>query len=87
MLKFIQQLIDLNSALVAKARSATIYDEALALHGAKEYSKAFPVMKEAASLGSFALVLDNLLARSHALNVRPHDGSSFRNPPIRQQIL
>src|SRR5258705_13995595 len=52
MLKFIQQLIDLNSALVAKARSATIYDEALALHEAKEYAKAFPLMKEAAALGS-----------------------------------
>ena len=52
MLKFIQQLIDLNSALVAKARSATIYDEALALHGAKEYAKAFPLMKEAAALGN-----------------------------------
>ena len=52
MLKFIQQLIDLNSALVAKGRSATIYDEALALHGAKEYSKAFPLMKEAAGLGN-----------------------------------
>lgn len=52
MLKFIQQLIDLNGALVAKARSATIYDEALALHGAKEYAKAFPLMREAAALGS-----------------------------------
>jgi TPR repeat protein len=52
MLKFIQQLIDLNSALLSKARSATKYDEALALYQAKEYSKAFPVMKEAAELGS-----------------------------------
>ena len=52
MLKFIQQLIDLNGVLMAKARSATVYDEALALHGAKEYSKAFPLMKEAAVLGS-----------------------------------
>ena len=52
MLKFIQQLIDLNSALVAKAKSATTYDQALALYEAKEYSKAFPLMKEAAGLGS-----------------------------------
>ena len=52
MLKFIQQLIDLNSALLARARSATKYDEALALYEVKEYSKAFPVMKEAAELGS-----------------------------------
>jgi TPR repeat protein len=52
MLKFIQQLIDLNTALLAKARSATKYDEALALYEVKEYSKAFPVMKEAAELGS-----------------------------------
>jgi len=52
MLKFIQQLIDLNAALLAKARSATKYDEALALYEVKEYSKAFPVMKEAAELGS-----------------------------------
>ena len=52
MLKFIQQLIDLNSELLARARSATKYDEALALYEVKEYSKAFPVMKEAAELGS-----------------------------------
>ena len=52
MLKFLQQLIDLNSALVAKARSAEIYQEALALHEAKEYAKALPLMKEAAALGS-----------------------------------
>jgi TPR repeat protein len=52
MLKFIQQLFDLNGALLAKARSSTIYDEALALYEAKQYSKAFPLMKEAAELGS-----------------------------------
>jgi TPR repeat protein len=52
MLKFVQQLIDLNSALLARAKSATKYDEALAVYEAKEYSKAFPVMKEAAELGS-----------------------------------
>jgi TPR repeat protein len=52
MLKVIQQLLDLNSALLAKARSATTYDRALALYEAKEYSKAFPLMREAAELGS-----------------------------------
>jgi len=52
MLKFIQQLIDLNSTLLAKARSATKYDEALALYEVKEYSRAFPLMKEAAELRS-----------------------------------
>ena len=52
MLKFIQQLIDLTAALLAGARSVTKYDEALALYEVKEYSKAFPVMKEAAELGS-----------------------------------
>jgi TPR repeat protein len=52
MLKFIEQLLSLNNALLAKAKSATKYDEALAAYEAKEYSKAFPVMKEAAELGS-----------------------------------
>jgi len=51
MLKFIQHLIDLNAPLLARARSATKYDEALALYEVKEYSKAFPLMKEAAELG------------------------------------
>jgi TPR repeat protein len=52
MLKFLQTLLSLNGALLAKARSTTIYDEALALHSAKEYKKALPLMKEAAELGS-----------------------------------
>jgi uncharacterized protein len=52
MLKFIQHLIDLNGALLAKAKSATTYEEALALYEAKEYTKALPLMKEAAELGS-----------------------------------
>jgi TPR repeat protein len=52
MLKFIQHLIDLNSTLLAKAKLATNYEEALALYEAKEYTKALPLMKEAAELGS-----------------------------------
>jgi TPR repeat protein len=52
MLKFLQYPISLYSALLAKARSATLYEEALALHGAKEYQRAFPLMKEAAELGN-----------------------------------
>jgi uncharacterized protein len=52
MLKFIQQLMEFNGALLTKARSTTIYDEALALYEAKEYSKALPLMREAAELGN-----------------------------------
>jgi len=52
MLKFIQSLMDLNVVLLAKAKSATIYDEALALYVAKDYTSALPLMKEAAALGS-----------------------------------
>jgi TPR repeat protein len=52
MLKFVQNLFNLNSALLQNAQAVTLYDEALALHGAKEYRKAFPLMKEAAELGN-----------------------------------
>jgi hypothetical protein len=52
MLKLLQYLISLNSALLAKARSARLYDEALGFYGAKDYRKAFPLMKQAAELGS-----------------------------------
>jgi TPR repeat protein len=51
MLKFIQYLINLNGALARKIRATQAYDEGLALHGAEEYAKAFPVIKEAAELG------------------------------------
>jgi uncharacterized protein len=52
MFKVLQYLISLNGALLAKARSAKLCEEALALYEAKEYRKAFPLMKEAAELGS-----------------------------------
>lgn len=51
MLKFIQNLLNLNLALAGKVRSVQAYDEALALHGAKENRKALPLMREAAELG------------------------------------
>ena len=52
MLKFISNLINLNAALAQKARSLMAYDEALALHKAKEYRQALPLMMEAAELGN-----------------------------------
>lgn len=52
MLKLIQNLISLNSVLIAKARSVIVYDEALALYEAEDYEGAFTLMKEAADLGS-----------------------------------
>src|SRR5258705_11859004 len=86
MLKFIQQLIDLNSALVAKARSTTIYDEALALHEAKEYAKAFPLMQEAAGLGSLPAM--SLLGSMYLLGrgtredgVKAHQSRKSCGPP------
>lgn len=51
MFKFIQYLINLNGAIVGKIRAMQAYDEGLALHGADEYAKAFPLIKEAAELG------------------------------------
>lgn len=51
MLKFIQNLLSLNIALVGKARSLQAYDEALALYRSKDFKKALPLMKESAELG------------------------------------
>jgi TPR repeat protein len=50
--KFIQNLLNLNLALANKIKSVQVYDEALALHGAKEFKKAAPLMREAAELGN-----------------------------------
>jgi TPR repeat protein len=50
--KFIQNLLDLNMALAGKVRSVQVYDEALAFHGAREFKKALPLMREAAELGN-----------------------------------
>jgi TPR repeat protein len=52
MLKLIQNLLNLNLAMANKVRSVQVYDEALAFHGAKEFKKAAPLMKEAAELGN-----------------------------------
>jgi len=52
MFKFLQYLISLNTALLGKVRSAQLYDEALGFYTAKDYRSAFPLMKEAAELGS-----------------------------------
>jgi uncharacterized protein len=52
LLKFIQNLLNLNLALAGKVRSVQAYDEALAFYGAKEFTKALPLMREAAELGN-----------------------------------
>lgn len=52
MLKFIANLIHLNSALAGKARAVMAYDEALALHEKKAYTQALPLMIEASELGN-----------------------------------
>ena len=52
MFKFLQYLVSLNTALLGKVRSAQLYDEALSFYTAKDYRSAFPLMKEAAELGS-----------------------------------
>jgi len=52
LLQFIKNLIFLNGVLLSKAKAITTYDEALALHSAKDYKAAFPLMTQAAELGS-----------------------------------
>ena len=52
MFQTIKNLLTLNSALLSKARSTTVYSEALAFRDAKEYDKALPLMIEAAELGN-----------------------------------
>lgn len=52
MLKLIQGLLNLNLALAGKVRSQQVYDEALALHEARAFRKAAPLMLEAAELGN-----------------------------------
>ena len=51
MLKLIQYLINLNGTLAGKIRAIQAFDEGLALHGAEEYTKALPLIREAAELG------------------------------------
>lgn len=51
-LKFLHNLFTLNGHLANKVKGQQVYDEALALHGAKEYKKAAPLMRDAAELGN-----------------------------------
>jgi TPR repeat protein len=51
MLNFVKNLVALNFAMANKVRSITAYDEALALHSAKDFKKALPLMLESAMLG------------------------------------
>lgn len=52
MLKFIQGLMQLNLALANKLKSQQVYDQARALHDAREYKQALPLMRTAAELGN-----------------------------------
>lgn len=52
MLKFIQNLLNINVLLAGKIRGVQAYDEAIAYHGAKDYRAAFPLMLESATLGN-----------------------------------
>lgn len=69
MLKFIQNLLSLNLALAGKVRSVQAYDEALTFHGAKEFKKALPLMREAAELGNTNAmsVLGSMLLLGHGV--------------------
>ena len=51
-LQFIKNLVFLNGLMLSKAKAITTYDQALALHVAKDFNAAFPLMKQAAELGS-----------------------------------
>jgi len=50
MLNLIRTLIGFNTAIAGKIRAIQAFDEALALHGAKNHKKAFPLMLEAAEI-------------------------------------
>lgn len=52
MLKFIQNLLNINVLLAGKIRGIQAYDEAIAYHSAKDYKAAFPLMLESAKLGN-----------------------------------
>lgn len=51
MLQLVKSLLEINSAMADKLRAANAYDAALALHGAKDFKKALPLMQESAMLG------------------------------------
>ena len=50
--KFLSHLLTLNSILLRKTQGLMLYDEALALHAAKKYKEAVPLMRQAAELGN-----------------------------------
>lgn len=52
MLKIVQHLLDLSSAVLKKNQADELFDEALVYYQAKDYKKALPLMTEAAELGS-----------------------------------
>lgn len=51
MKRIFNKVIAWSDGLLNKAKAIQAYDEALALHGAKEYKKSLPIMKMAADLG------------------------------------
>lgn len=52
MLQLIKNLVFLNGILLSKTKVITVFDQALALHKAKDYKAAVLLMNEAAELGS-----------------------------------
>ena len=52
MMKFIQSMCNLIAVLMAKAKSATQFDEALSLNEAGHYKEAFALMKQSAEGGN-----------------------------------
>jgi TPR repeat protein len=52
MIKLVQGLFGLTTALMAKAKSETLFEQALNLNEAGRYQEAFPLMKEAAEAGN-----------------------------------
>ena len=52
MIKLVQGLFGLTTALMAKAKSETLFEQALNLNEAGQYKEAFPLMKEAAEAGN-----------------------------------
>lgn len=57
MLQLLQSLLGNVASLSEKARAIQAYDQALAHHSAKEYKKAYPLMKEAADAGHLDALL------------------------------
>ena len=63
MLKFLKNIMNLNAILATKAQGAMLFTEAEAFSLAKDYKKAFPLMKQSAELGNEdALIHAGLMA-------------------------